>query len=60
MISVPPMRALPLSSILVLNHDWRPDRRYDMSDSWVGKITDIRGNSPKNVRFMAFLYNTAP
>lgn len=38
------------SSILVLNHDWRPDRRYDMCDSWVGKIIDIRGNSPRNVR----------
>jgi len=35
--------------ILVLNHDWRPDRRYDTCDSWVGKITDIRGNSPKNM-----------
>ena len=38
------------SSILVLNHDWRPDRHYDMCDSWVGKIIDIRGNSPRNVR----------
>ena len=40
----------PFSSILVLNHDWRPDRRYDMCDSWVGRIIDIRGNSPRNVR----------
>jgi hypothetical protein len=37
-------------SILVLNHDWQPDRRYDLWDSWVGKIVDIRGNSPRNVR----------
>ncbi|KAI9457520.1 hypothetical protein F5148DRAFT_1222356 [Russula earlei] len=34
--------------ILVLNHNWRPDQRYDMCDSWVGKILDIRGNSPRN------------
>ena len=37
-------------SILVLNHDWQPDRRYDLWDSWVGKIDDIRGNSPRNGR----------
>jgi hypothetical protein len=37
-------------SILVLNHDWQPDRRYDVWESWVGKIVDIRGNSPRNVR----------
>lgn len=37
-------------SILVLNHDWQPDGRYDLWDSWVGKIVDIRGNSPRNVR----------
>jgi hypothetical protein len=37
-------------SILILNHDWQPDRRYDLWDSWVGKIVDIRGNSPRNVR----------
>jgi hypothetical protein len=36
-------------SILVLNHDWRPDQHYDKWDSWVGKIIDIRGNSPRNV-----------
>ena len=40
----------PSYSILVLNHDWQPDKRYDMWDSWVGKIIDIRGNSPRNVR----------
>ncbi|KAH9981587.1 hypothetical protein BJV74DRAFT_854661 [Russula compacta] len=34
--------------ILVLNHDWRTDQRYDMWDAWVGKIVDIRGNSPRN------------
>jgi len=34
--------------ILVLNNDWRPDGRYDMCDAWVGKIVDIRGNSPRN------------
>jgi hypothetical protein len=37
-------------SILVLNHDWQPDRRYNTCDAWVGKIIDIRGNSPRNVR----------
>jgi hypothetical protein len=37
-------------SILVLNHDWQPDKRYNLCDSWVGKIIDIRGNSPRNVR----------
>jgi len=39
-----------LYSILVLNHDWEPDKHYDLWDSWVGKIVDIRGNSPRNVR----------
>jgi hypothetical protein len=34
--------------ILILNHDWQPDKRYDLWDSWVGKIVDIRGNSPRN------------
>jgi len=34
--------------ILVLNHDWKPDESYDLCDSWVGKIDDIRGNSPRN------------
>jgi len=33
----------------VLNHDWLPERRYDMGNSWVGKIIDIRGNSPRNI-----------
>jgi hypothetical protein len=47
-----PSVALPhsLYSILVLNHDWKPDKRYNLWDSWVGKIVDIRGNSPRNVR----------
>jgi len=48
-----PLRVLTTDSsysILVLNHDWQPDRRYDLWDSWVGKIIDIRGNSPRNVR----------
>jgi hypothetical protein len=40
----------PSYSILVLNHDWRPDKVYNLSDSWVGKIIDIRGNAPRNVR----------
>jgi hypothetical protein len=48
-----PLRVLTtdsLYSILILNHDWQPDKRYDLWDSWVGKIVDIRGNSPRNVR----------
>lgn len=48
-----PLRVLTTDSsysILVLNHDWQPDKRYDLWDSWVGKIIDIRGNSPQNVR----------
>ena len=39
-----------LYSILVLNNDWEPDKCYDLWESWVGKIVDIRGNSPRNVR----------
>jgi hypothetical protein len=48
-----PLRVLTTDSsysIRVLNHDWQPDRHYDLWDSWVGKIIDIRGNSPRNVR----------
>lgn len=48
-----PLRVLTTSSlysIRVLNHDWQPDRGYDLWDSWVGRIDDIRGNSPRNVR----------
>ena len=52
-IGAPLLTVLPphlFSSVLVLNHDWLPERRYDMGNSWVGKIIDIRGNSPRNVR----------
>ncbi len=45
-----------LYSILVLNHDWQPYKRYDIWESWVGKIVDIRGNSPRNVRPSRSLY----
>ena len=52
-----PLRVLTTDSsysILVLNHDWQPDKRYNLWDSWVGKIKEIRGNSPRNVRSPRF------
>ncbi|KAI9448036.1 hypothetical protein H4582DRAFT_2068593 [Lactarius indigo] len=35
-------------NVLILNHDWNPNRYYDPWDSWVGKIIAIRGNAPRN------------
>ncbi|KAH9077180.1 hypothetical protein EDB83DRAFT_2348698 [Lactarius deliciosus] len=35
-------------NVLVLNHDWQPNKYYDPWDSWVGKIIAIRGNAPRN------------
>ncbi|KAF8266874.1 hypothetical protein EI94DRAFT_1732058 [Lactarius quietus] len=37
-----------LFSILILNHNWRPNRYYDPWEFWVAKILEIRGNAPRN------------
>lgn len=46
-------------SILVLNHNWLPNRYYDLWDFWVGKIIAIRGNSPRNTWVKVQWYHSA-
>ena len=39
-------------SVRVLNHNWDPNESYNLFDSWVAKIKEIRGNSPRNVCYL--------
>ncbi|KAI0266160.1 hypothetical protein BC834DRAFT_144711 [Gloeopeniophorella convolvens] len=42
--------------ILVLNDGWVPEEAYPVSDAWVGRIRDIRCDSPQNVWLMVQWY----